>query len=78
MVLDDGNPRIGERSLLVALAVCCAVPMVAIILLTSATGLAFGPAVAAALGITAALLCVGIMVLHRRHGHHPSGGTQHH
>lgn len=72
------TPQIGERSLLVALAVCCALPMVAIILLTSVAGLAFGPAVAAAVGITAAGLCVGIMVFHRRAGHHHGGGTQHH
>lgn len=64
---------------MVALVVCCALPMTAIILLTSATGLAFGPAVAAALGITAAVMCVGIMILHRRPGHPDDGsGTQHH
>ncbi|GEM_PF-6058522 len=79
MVLEDGDPRIGERSLLVALAVCCALPMLAIILLTSVAGLALDPAVAAAVGITAAGLCVGIMVLHRRPGHPDDGGrTQHH
>ena len=59
------------------LALVMAVPTA--LLLGVLAGLALGPAVPAAVGITAAGLCVGIMVLHRRPGHPDDGGvTQHH
>lgn len=57
-----------ERGLLVALAVCCAVPMVAIIVLTSVVGVAIGPAAAVSLGLVAAMVCVAVMVQRHRGG----------
>lgn len=59
-----------ERTVLVALAVCCAVPMVAIVVLTSVVGVALGPAVAVSLGLVAAMVCVAVMVQHHRGGEH--------
>lgn len=76
---DELNDPIGERGLLVALAVCCVVPMAAIVVATSVLGIAFGPAVAIAIGLTAAGVCVVVMVQHRRTRHHrPSGGGHEH
>jgi hypothetical protein len=63
-----GEP--GERTLLVALAVCCAVPMLAIVVLTSVIGVALGPAVAVSLGLVAAMVCVAVMIQHHRGGQH--------
>ena len=57
-----------ERTLLVALALCCAVPMVAIVVLTSVIGVALGPAAAISLGLVAAMVCVAVMVQHHRRG----------
>lgn len=62
-----------ERALLVALAVCCAGPMLLIVVLTSVVGLAIGPAVAAALGLVAAAVCVTVMIRHRRTPHRHNG-----
>ena len=59
-----------DRALLVALAVCCAVPMLAIVVLTSVIGVALGPAVAVSLGLVAAGVCVAVMVQHHRGGQH--------
>lgn len=57
-----------DRKVLAALAACCVGPMVVIILVTSALGVAIGPAAAITLGIVAAGLCVAVMVQrHRRH-----------
>lgn len=53
------------------LAVCCAVPMVAIIVLTSVVGVAIGPAAAISLGLVAAMVCVAVMA--QRH----LGGSPH-
>lgn len=66
----------GDRPLLVALAVCCAGPMVAIVVLTSVLGVAVGPALAISLGLVAAGLCVALMVgrHHRAHGPEHHGG----
>ncbi len=62
--------RPSQRLALVALAACCIGPMLAIIVLTSVLGVALGPSVAAVLGITAAAICVTVMVLrHRGHAH---------
>jgi Flp pilus assembly protein TadB len=58
-----------ERTLLVAIAACCAVPMVAIVVLTSIVGVTLGPAVAVSLGLVAAMVCVAVMVQHHRGGH---------
>jgi len=70
-----GGPETGDhdttsdRELLAGLAACCVGAMVLIILLTSALGVAIGPAVAISLGIVAAGVCVAVMVQrHRRHG----------
>ena len=63
-----------ERGILVALAVCCAVPMLAIIVLTSVIGVALGPAVAVSLGLVAAGVCVAVMVQRHRGGAHHDGG----
>lgn len=60
-----------DRPLLVALAVCCVVPMLGIIVLTSVIGVALGPAVAVSVGVVAAGVCVAVMVQrHRSGGHH--------
>lgn len=60
----------GDRPLLVALAVCCAGPMLAIVVLVTVLGVAIGPALAISLGLVAAGLCVALMVgHHRNHGH---------
>ena len=62
-----------DRGLLIALAICCAGPMVLIVVLTSVAGVALGPAAALSLGIVAAGVCVAVMVQrHRGHEHRPS------
>lgn len=63
-----------ERGLFVALAVCCAVPMLVIVVLTSVIGVALGPAVAVSLGLVAAMVCVAVMVQRHRGAHHRGGG----
>jgi zinc transporter ZupT len=75
---DVGGGR-SERAMLIALAVCCAVPMIAIIVLTSVVGIALGPAVAVALGVVAAGICVAVMVQRHqaRPHHHTDEGHQH-
>lgn len=63
----DAEPnRSHERTLLVALAVCCAVPMVAIIAMTSTIGVALGPVAAISLGLVAAMACAAVMVQRHR------------
>lgn len=57
-----------QRTVLVALAVCCVVPMLAIIVLTSVVGIALGPAAGISLGLVGALVCVAVMAQHHRHG----------
>lgn len=73
MTEGNGEKSTNERTLLVALAVCCAVPMVAIIVLTSVVGVAIGPAAAISLGFVAAMVCVAVMAQRHRggspHGH---------
>ncbi len=59
-----------DHMVLAALAVCCVGPMLLIIVLTSALGVAIGPAAAIALALVAAGLCVAIMIQHHRH-HEP-------
>jgi len=63
-----------ERKLLIALAVCCAGPMLAIVVLTSVIGVALHPAAAVSLGLVAAGGCIAAMVVKhpgflRRSGH---------
>jgi hypothetical protein len=55
-----------DRVLLVALAVCCAGPMLLIIVLTTVLGVAIGPAAAIAIGTVAAGVCVAVMAQHHR------------
>lgn len=62
----DDNTRSSDRGLLVALALCCAGPMLLIVVLTSAVGVAVGPAVAITLGVAAAGVCVAVMTQHHR------------
>ena len=62
-----------DRPLLLALAFCCVVPMLAIIVLTSVIGVALGPAVAVSLGLVAALVCVAVMVQRHHRGQHQHG-----
>lgn len=63
---DDEMGRRSERTLLAALAVCCAGPMLLIIVLTSVLGIAIGPAAAIAIGVVAAGVCVVVMIQHHR------------
>ena len=55
-----------DRKLLAALAVCCVGPMLLIIVLTSALGVALGPAAAITLGMVAAGVCAAVMIQHHR------------
>lgn len=58
------------RKMLVAMALCCMVPMGFIVVMTSVVGVAFGWASALALGMVAAGVCVAIMVQHHRQEEH--------
>ena len=58
------------RKFLVAMALCCMIPMGFIIVMTSVVGVTFGWASALALGFVAAGVCVAIMVQHHRHEEH--------
>ncbi len=60
-----------ERVLLAALAACCVLPMIGIVVLTSVLGFAIGPAAAISIGVIAAAACVAIMTRphHRRRAH---------
>ena len=65
-----------DRGLLIALAICCAGPMVLIVVLTSVAGIALGPAAAVSLGLVAAGVCVAVMVQrHRGPQNRPSEDT---
>lgn len=64
----------GDRMFLLAVAACCAGPMLAIVVLTSVLGMAIGPAGALTLGVLAALVCVALMV--QRHHRTPRTGDQ--
>lgn len=57
-----------ERPLLAALAVCCAVPMIGIIVATSVVGVALGTAAAVAIGLVAVGVCAAVMYQHHRAG----------
>ncbi len=65
---DPAKSTSHERGLLIALAVCCTAPMLAIVVLTSVLGVALGPAVAASLGLVAAGVCVAVMAQRHRSG----------
>lgn len=51
-------------------AACCVAPMLLIVVLTTVVGLTLGLSAAFALGVVAASLCVGVMVVRHR-GHRP-------
>lgn len=69
MTKPDDRHDIPDRRFLAALAVCCAGPMLLIVLLTSALGVAIGPAAAIAVSVAAAGLCLAVMIQHhRQHG----------
>ncbi len=62
---DPARPR--ERLMLGMIAVCCAGPMLLIVVLTSVLEVAIGPAAAITIGVVAAGLCVTLMIVrHRR------------
>lgn len=56
-----------NRKMIVAMAVCCIVPMGFIVVMTSVIGITFGWASALALGLVAAGVCVAVMVQRMRH-----------
>jgi fatty acid desaturase len=56
-----------NRKMIVAMALCCIVPMGFIVVMTSVIGVTFGWASALALGLVAAGVCVVVMVQHMRH-----------
>ncbi|MCZ7628837.1 MAG: hypothetical protein M5U19_07130 [Microthrixaceae bacterium] len=58
------------RKMLVAMALCCMVPMGFIFVMISVVGVTFGWASAMALGIVAAGVCVAVMVQHHRSDEH--------
>lgn len=57
-----------NRKMIVAMALCCIVPMGFIVVMTSVIGVTFGWASALALGLVAAGVCVAVMVQHMKHG----------
>lgn len=68
-----GHAMTGDRPLLLALAVCCAGPMLAIVVLVTVLGVAIGPALAISLGLVAAGLCVALMIGHHHRSHEHEG-----
>lgn len=56
-----------NRKMIVAMALCCIVPMGFIVVMTSVIGVTFGWASALALGLVAAGVCVAVMVQHMKH-----------
>lgn len=67
-----------DRPLLVALAACCALPMIGIIVATSVAGVALGTATAVAIGLVAAGVCAAVMYQHHRPGADRTGREGHH
>ncbi len=64
---DAPTGRWSERNLFGALVLCCAGPMLLLIVLTSVLGVAVGPAAAIAVGVVAAGICVAVMIQRHRH-----------
>jgi hypothetical protein len=71
--MDDAGATTPSRLVMLSMvAACCIAPMLLIILLTTVAGLTIGLSAALALGVVAAALCVGLMVMrHRGHGAEP-------
>ncbi|MCY7419721.1 MAG: hypothetical protein LH650_14760 [Chloroflexi bacterium] len=64
--------------MLVALAICCTVPMIGIVVMTSVLGIAIGWAAAIAIGVVAAGVCIAVMAQYHRNGkHHHNDGAKH-
>lgn len=63
----EGHARARDRSFLAALVLCCAGPMLLIVVLTSVVGVALGSAAAITLGLVAAGFCIAVMARHHRH-----------
>lgn len=68
---DLGDDPDGARPILIALAICCTVPTIGIVVMTSVLGIALGWAAAIALGVVAAAVCVVVMAQHHRRGGTP-------
>lgn len=64
-----------DRTFLAALALCCAGPMLLIVVLTSVVGFALGPAAAITIGVVAAGLCIAVMAPHHRHPRPADGSS---
>jgi hypothetical protein len=68
-----GTDRSSHLAMLGLFAACCIAPMLLIVVLTTVVGLTLGLSAAFSLGIVAAALCVGVMVVrHRSHRPAPS------
>lgn len=73
----SGTGQGNNRPVLIALAVCCTVPMIGIVVMTSVLGVALGWAAAIAIGVIAAGVCVAVMAQHYRGGSHENHGARH-
>jgi len=73
----SGTDKGNSRPLLIALAVCCTVPMIGIVVMTSVLGVALGWAAAIAIGVIAAGVCVAVMAQHHRGETHENHGVPH-
>jgi hypothetical protein len=73
----NGTDKGNGRPVLVALAVCCTVPMIGIVVMTSVLGLALGWAAAIAVGVVAGGICVAVMAQRHRGGTHENHGAPH-
>jgi hypothetical protein len=73
----SGSDSDGGRPVLIALAVCCTVPMIGIVVMTSVLGVALGWAAAIAVGVVAGGICVAVMAQHHRGGTHENHGAPH-
>ena len=67
---DPSTTTPNHLAMLGLFAACCVAPMLLIVVLTTVVGLTIGLSAAFALGVVAASLCVGVMVVH--HGGHRS------
>jgi hypothetical protein len=73
----ERGDSVGGHPVLIALAVCCTVPMIGIVVMTSVLGLALGWATAIAVGVVAGGICVAVMAQHHRGATHENHGAPH-
>lgn len=66
-----------RRPMLLALAVCCTVPMAGIVIMTAVLGIAVGWAASIALGVVAAGVCIAVMWQRGHRGGAGSGNDGH-